>query len=459
MKRVRRWYFWVILILLLPGIGVLSSCGDDTQGEAGERGGQSRSMRGIQAVSKSAANAQQRRLAVVIGNSEYEKSQLKNPVNDAQAMARLLRRLDFEVDLVENGGRRAMVTMINSFGRKLRQADVGLFYYAGHGIQVKGRNYLIPVDAVLETEADVEFEALDLGRVLGKMDDSHCPLNIVVLDACRDNPFARSFRSVSKGLALVDAPRGTLLAFATAPGSVAADGEGSNGIYTKHLLANIERSDLSIEEVFKQVRIGVVNDTDGRQTPWESSSLMGSFHFQPDAETQKRDSFSVSAPASVPVSASAVAPAPAKTIKAPEPDPVQSPPKTEKKASSKPVKVAHVAKPPAPAVKKPVYSPEIKKYIRMLQSSNTKDQRYAAKKIIRSYSTNKVLLDVVNRELLKGYQQKGKDRHHVDVMAWFCKVLGASKQSRYAATLSKVADSDANRKLKKYAAKSLRKLQ
>ena len=449
MKRVRRWYFWIILILLLPGIGVLSSCGDDTQGEAGERGGQSRSMRGIQAVSKSAANAQQRRLAVVIGNSKYEKSQLKNPVNDAQAMARLLRRLDFEVDLVENGGRRAMVTMINSFGRKLRQADVGLFYYAGHGIQVKGRNYLIPVDAVLETEADVEFEALDLGRVLGKMDDSHCPLNIVVLDACRDNPFARSFRSVSKGLALVDAPRGTLLAFATAPGSVAADGEGSNGIYTKHLLANIERSDLSIEEVFKQVRIGVVNDTDGRQTPWESSSLMGSFHFQPDAETQKRDSSSVSAPAPVPV----------KTIKAPEPDPVQSPPKTVKKASSKPVKVAHVAKSPASAVKKPAYSPEIKKYIKMLQSSNTKDQRYAAKKIIRSYSSNKVLLDVVSRELLKGYQQKSKDRHHVDVMAWFCKVLGASKQSRYAATLSKVADSDANRKLKKYAAKSLRKLQ
>ena len=289
MKRVWKWHLWLILILLLPGIGVLSSCGDNTQGDAGERGGQSRSMRGIQAVSKSAANAQQRRLAVVIGNSDYENSQLKNPVNDAKSMARLLRRLDFEVDLVENGGRRSMVTMINDFGRKLRQADVGLFYYAGHGIQVNGRNYLIPVDAVLETEADVEFEALDLGRVLGKMEDSRCALNIVVLDACRDNPFARCFRSSSKGLALVDAPRGTLGAFATAPGAVAADGEGSNGIYTKHLLANIERPGLSIEEAFKQVRIGVVNDTDGRQTPWESSSLMGDFHFQPDAKTRKQE--------------------------------------------------------------------------------------------------------------------------------------------------------------------------
>ncbi len=443
MKKVQRWYFWLILILLLPGIGVLSSCGDDTQGEAEGRGGQSRSMRGIQAVSKNAANAHQRRLAVVIGNSKYEKSRLKNPVNDAKSMARLLRRLDFEVDLVENGGRRDMVTMINSFGRKLRQADVGLFYYAGHGIQVKGRNYLIPVDAVLESEADVEFEALDLGRVLSKMDDSRCPLNIVVLDACRDNPFARSFRSVSKGLALVDAPRGTLLAFATAPGSVAADGEGSNGIYTKHLLANIERSDLSIEEVFKQVRIGVVDDTDGRQTPWESSSLMGSFHFQPDVDTQNRVS-SLAPKSMVQESTPASNPKPLEAVK---------------KAPPKPEVVAHVSKPVTPAIKKPAYSPEVKKYIRMLQSSNTKDQRYAAKKIIRSYSSNRVLLDVVNRELLKGYRQKSGDRHHVDVMSWFCKVLGASRQSRYADTLSKVAESDVNRKLKKYAAKNLRRLQ
>jgi hypothetical protein len=406
-------------------------------------------MRGIQAVSKRAANAHQRRLAVVIGNSKYEKSQLKNPVNDAQAMARLLRRLDFEVDLVENGGRRAMVTMINSFGRKLRQADVGLFYYAGHGIQVKGRNYLIPVDAVLETEADVEFEALDLGRVLGKMDDSHCPLNIVVLDACRDNPFARSFRSVSKGLALVDAPRGTLLAFATAPGSVAADGEGSNGIYTKHLLANIERSDLSIEEVFKQVRIGVVNDTDGQQTPWESSSLMGSFHFQPDADSRNREVVSASPPPPAKVEKKVTS-----SSSKPKPESV-----SQKPVPAKPIKTAHVTKSQTPAVKKPAHSPEITKYIKMLKSSNNKDRRYAAKKIIRSYSSNKVLLDVVSRELLKGYQHNLDDRHHVDVMAWFCKTLGRSKQKRYTATLRQVESSSDNRKLKSYAAKSLRYLQ
>ncbi len=439
MKNFRKTLIWLSLILLLPGIGILSSCGDSSKNETKNANqaqektlGQSRSMRGIQPVSKSAAKAQQRRLAVVIGNSAYEKSKLKNPVNDAKSMTHLLRRLDFEVELVENGNRRAMISKINDFGRKLRQADVGLFYYAGHGIQVKGRNYLIPTDALLETEADVEFEALDLGRVLGKMEDSNCPLNIVVLDACRDNPFARSFRSVSKGLALVDAPRGTLLAFATAPGSVAADGKGSNGIYTKHLLANIERPDLNIEQVFKQVRIGVVNDTEGQQTPWESSSLMGSFHFQPDhqakptIQTQVKEEYATS----------------------PEP-----------KTTPKPQQVASIKSKPTAAVKKPKHSAEVQKYIKMLKSSSAKDQRYAAKKICRSYLKNRTLLDVVNRQLLIGYKKNNSDRHHVESMSWFCNVLGRSKQTRYANTLEKVANSDANRKLKKYASKNLRYLQ
>jgi len=357
---------------------------------------------------------------------------------------------------------------MNAFGRKLAQVDVGLFYYAGHGIQVKGHNYLIPTDAVLETEGDVEFEAIDLGRVLSKMEDSHCPLNIVILDACRDNPFARSFRSASKGLALVDAPRGTLLAFSTAPGSVAADGKGSNGIYTKHLLANIERPDLSIEEVFKQVRIGVVNDTDGKQTPWESSSLMGSFHFQPNSEEAQ------TAPARVTPKPAPTAkkvkplPPPVKKAASPpakiSPAPVQQAalptprPKTNHKPVPQPQQVASIKK-PVSAVKQPQYPPEVKKYIRMLQSARAKDQRYAAKKICRSYLHNRTLLDEVNRQLLKGYKKSSSDRHHTDAMAWFCNVLGRSKQSRYSTTLEKVANSDTNRKLKKYAAKNLRYLQ
>ncbi len=452
MKKFRRTLMWLSLILLLPGIGILSSCGDNNKSEAEsskhvqtENLGQSRNMRGIQPVSKSAAKVHQKRLAMVIGNGDYEKSKLKNPVNDARSMARLLRRLDFDVDLVENGSRRDMVSEMNAFGRKLSHVDVGLFYYAGHGIQVNGRNYLIPTDAVLETEGDVEFEAIDLGRVLSKMEDSHCPLNIVILDACRDNPFARSFRSTSKGLALVDAPRGTLLAFSTAPGSVAADGKGSNGIYTKYLLANIERPDLSIEEVFKQVRIGVVHDTDGKQTPWESSSLMGSFHFQEHNQARNK---------TLPTKVESLAPELTTS-------PNTSLPKPQPQSNPKPKQIANIKRQPTttPAVKRPKLSPEVRKYIRMLQSSNTKDQRYAAKKICRSYLHNRTLLDVVNKQLLRNYQKNSSDRHHIDAMSWFCNVLGRSKQTRYANTLEKVANSDANRKLKKYASKNLRYLQ
>ncbi len=463
MKKIYRslLLLWLSLFLIIPGVVLLTSCGDNSKSKAEnnqqvqtETLGQNRSMRGIQPVSKSATKVHQKRIAMVIGNSDYEKSKLKNPVNDARSMARLLQRLDFDVDLVTNGSRRDMVSEMNAFGRKLTQVDVGLFYYAGHGIQVKGRNYLIPTDAVLETEGDVEFEAIDLGRVLSKMEDSHCPLNIVILDACRDNPFARSFRSTSKGLALVDAPRGTLLAFSTAPGSVAADGKGNNGIYTKHLLANIERPDLSIEEVFKQVRIGVVNDTNGKQTPWESSSLMGSFHFQEYNEatgnttpTKKVKSLAPELTASQGASLPQPQSNPEPTLK-PSPKP-------------KPKQVASIKRQPvtAPAVRRPKLSPEVRKYIRMLQSSSAKDQRYAAKKICKSYLHNRTLLDVVNKQLLRNYQKSNNDRHHVDAMSWFCNVLGRSKQSRYANTLEKVANSDANRKLKKYASKNLRYLQ
>lgn len=432
----------ILLGLLLAVLLVAPACSDD--GPSSSATGENRSMRGIQPVSKSAARARQRRLALVMGNEAYSKSPLKNPVNDARAMARLLGRLDFEVTLKENGNRREMITMLNDFSRKLRDVDVGLFYYAGHGIQAKGRNYLIPIDSRLETEADVEFEALDLGRVLGKMEDAGCPLNIVVLDACRDNPFARSFRSAAKGLAMVDAPRGTLLAFATAPGSVAADGDSGNGVYTRHLLANMERPNMSIEEVFKQVRIGVVGDTGGRQTPWETSSLMGSFYFQPGLE---RPALSPSPAASTPQ------PQPvAKASPPPAPVPVSPP------AAPAPVQVAHVEPAPAPAVSKPKVDTEVSRYLKMLNSGNPRDQRYAAKKICRSYTSNQILLKAAEQELLKGYAIKSRDSHHIDAMAWLCNVLGRSKESRYAATLRRVAQQSPNAKLKKYADKNLRML-
>ncbi len=219
------------------------------------------------------------RLALVIGNGNYRASPLKNPVNDARDISATLQRLGFQVIYEENASRRRMDDAVRIFYSKLRNGGTGLFYYAGHGMQVKGRNYLIPVDARIESESDVEHESIDVGRVLGKMEDAGNPVNIVILDACRDNPFAKSFRSSSAGLARMDAPTGTIVAYATAPESVAIDGPGQNGLYTKHLLKEMIIPGLTIEQVFKAVRNNVINETNNKQVPWESTSLRGDFYF------------------------------------------------------------------------------------------------------------------------------------------------------------------------------------
>jgi uncharacterized caspase-like protein len=220
-----------------------------------------------------------KRIALVIGNSAYQSSPLKNPVNDARAMAKVLKKNGFDVILKINAQRRQMQQAINEFGQKLKAGGIGFFYYAGHGIQIDGRNYLIPVNITIESESDVKYEAVDAGRVLGKMHDADNALNVVIMDACRNNPFSRSFRSAEKGLAKMDAPTGTIIAYATSPGSVAADGDDTNGLYTKYLLKYLDKPQLKIEDVFKKVRIAVVNDSDKKQVPWESSSLIGNFIF------------------------------------------------------------------------------------------------------------------------------------------------------------------------------------
>jgi uncharacterized caspase-like protein len=240
------------------------------------------------------APAGERRIALVIGNSSYKTSPLRNPVKDARAMAKGLAATGFKVTVVEDASETAMRRAIRAFGDELLAGGVGLFYYAGHGMQVRGRNYLIPVNADIEREDEVEDQAVDANLVLGKMDSAKNSLNLMILDACRNNPFARAFRSSARGLAQMDAPSGTLVAFATAPGSVASDGDGDNGLYTKHLLANMTRPGLPIEQVFKEVRIGVGRDTGDRQVPWESSSLRGNFFFiAPDPslseEARKRE--------------------------------------------------------------------------------------------------------------------------------------------------------------------------
>lgn len=228
----------------------------------------------------------EKRVALVIGNGAYATSPLKNPVNDARAMAQALKSLGFDVIARENVGEKDMRRAIFDFGDKLQGGGVGLFFYAGHGTQVAGRNFLIPVGAEIRAERDVELEAIDVARVLARMDEAKNRLNIVVLDACRDNPFARSFRSASRGLAQIDAPTGTLIAYATAPGKLARDGEGNNGLYTGELLRAMREPNLTLESVFKRVRQAVRQRTNGEQVPWEASSVEGEFIFSPKEGSQ-----------------------------------------------------------------------------------------------------------------------------------------------------------------------------
>ncbi len=234
--------------------------------------------RGV-SVKPKPGDGKERRVALVIGNSTYLVSPLKNPANDAKLMAKTLRGLGFSVDERMNLSQGQMKQAIEDFGRSIKQGGVGLFYYAGHGMQVDGRNYLIPIDADIQGEAEVEIKAVDAGAILAKMDIAKNSMNIVILDACRNNPFARSFRAANLGLASMNAPSGTLIAYATAPGSVASDGTGQNGLYTEQLATSMKKPGLKIEDVFKQVRSGVQSKTQGKQVPWESSSLVGDFYF------------------------------------------------------------------------------------------------------------------------------------------------------------------------------------
>jgi len=236
-------------------------------------------QRGVGVAKRPNQSASEQRIALVIGNSAYKDSPLVNPTNDANDMAQSLAHFGFEVTLRENLSLNEMKMAIRAFGEKIRNGGVGLFYYAGHAMQVNGRNYLIPVGASINAEAEVEYETVDVGFVMAQMESAGNPLNIVILDACRNNPFARSFRSAARGLASIDAPSGTLIAYATAPGSVASDGDSRNGLYTQELLNYMRMPGFKIEDVFKRVRIAVQKSTNGKQVPWESSSLTGDFYF------------------------------------------------------------------------------------------------------------------------------------------------------------------------------------
>jgi hypothetical protein len=223
----------------------------------------------------------EKRVALVIGNSHYETAPLRNPVNDANLVATTLRELGFDVIARTDVRLRDMQMAVREFSRKIQNGAVGLFYYAGHGMQSGGRNFLIPIGAQIEAEGDLVLEGLDLNSVLEQMGMAQNRLNIVILDACRNNPFVHSARGGGQGLAQVNAPAGTFIAYATAPGQTASDGKGQNGLYTQELMDNLRAPGLPIEEVFKRVRVQVKAKSGGVQVPWDASSLEGSFSFVP----------------------------------------------------------------------------------------------------------------------------------------------------------------------------------
>jgi formylglycine-generating enzyme required for sulfatase activity len=229
-------------------------------------------------------HAGEKRVALVIGNGNYSIKPLRNPVNDARAMEKALQTLGFEVVRMENADQKEMKRAINAFGDMVRKAGVGLFFYSGHGVEYHGRNYMIPIDAVIAVPVDpldVDAQAMDVKMVLGKMSAAQNRVNIVILDMCRDNPYGDDMKGGGQNFATMNAPAGTLIAFATGPESRASDAGGDNGLYTGALLKQMNRERVKLEDVFKATRSEVRKASGGKQVPWEHSSVEGDFYFMP----------------------------------------------------------------------------------------------------------------------------------------------------------------------------------
>jgi tetratricopeptide (TPR) repeat protein len=219
------------------------------------------------------------RTALVIGNGGYAQGPLQNPPNDARAMAEALRECGFAVIERLDAGRREMLQAIRAFGDSLKNGGVGVFYYAGHGIQVKGQNFLVPVGLEMKNEDEAEDECVPVSSVINKLESAGNRVNLVILDACRNNPFASGFRSQTRGLVGMDAATGTLVAYATAPGKVAADGQGEHGLYTAALLKYLKVPGLRVTDLFMNVAREVKAASGDEQVPWQSSSLTDDFCF------------------------------------------------------------------------------------------------------------------------------------------------------------------------------------
>lgn len=218
--------------------------------------------------------------ALLIGNAAYATAPLDNPVNDATDFARVLKDIGFEVKVLTDQNQEAMMQAIRNFGAQIKNNDgIALFFFAGHGVQVEGENYLLPVGVPIRNEDEVKKNAVPANLVLRYMEDAKNRVNVVVLDACRNNPFIKTRSFKARGLAPMDAPSGSLIAFSTAPGTEALDGTDRNGLYTKHLMANVKVPGLTVEQVFKRTREAVELESERlagrRQSPREESSLKG----------------------------------------------------------------------------------------------------------------------------------------------------------------------------------------
>jgi hypothetical protein len=222
-----------------------------------------------------AAASDPSRLALVIGNSAYRQAPLVNPGNDARAMAALFGEAGFTVDARLDATRSDMLAAFERFGAAIRGSDIKLvfFYYAGHGVQLDWRNYLLPVDAEVASADEVRQRCIDLNQLLGQLGKARDKTFIIMLDACRDNPFGSAYKAEQKGLSQFDAPVGSLIAYATAPGNVASDGGGKNGLYTENLVRELSQRGVRFEDALKRVRLNVRLASRGAQIPWETTSL------------------------------------------------------------------------------------------------------------------------------------------------------------------------------------------
>lgn len=249
-------------------------------------------MPGLLALDPAWATPDPSRVALVIGNGGYKQGPLTNPANDAAAMRNLFVGAGFTTESRLNATRIDMLAVIDQFAAHISRAEtkLAIFYYAGHGVQLDWRNYLLPIDIDVRSPEDIKNQCVDLGILLGKMSKVKDKTFVIILDACRDDPFKGTYRPEQKGLSQFDAPVGSLLAYATSPGNVASDGNGKNGLYTENLIQELSNRQARIEDALKRVRLKVRLASGGQQIPWETTSLESDVFIFPEASKKLSES-------------------------------------------------------------------------------------------------------------------------------------------------------------------------